>query len=63
MEKKINLVKLLKGHTSGWVAISSDFSRVVLSGKTLHEVREKAKNIKERLYYFQAGQDYTNFVG
>lgn len=63
MEGKIDFVKLLKGYPSGWVAISSDFSKVVFFGKTLKEVREKAKNVKDKLYYFQAGQEYTNFVG
>ncbi len=63
MEKKIDFVKLLKDYSSGWVAISSDFSKVVISGKTLKEVREKAKPIKDKLYFFQAGEIYTNFIG
>ncbi len=61
--KKIDFVVLLKNYTSGWVAISADFSKVVLSGKTLREVIEKAKSIKEKLYYFPAGESYGDFVG
>jgi predicted RNase H-like HicB family nuclease len=61
--KKIDFVTLLKNYTSGWVGISADFNRVVLSGKTLQEVIEKAKEIKEKLYYFPAEESYGNFVG
>lgn len=63
MKKGIDFVKLLKGYTSGWVAISSDFSRVVLFGKTLKEVRQKSKDIKDKLYFFPAGESYSDFVG
>jgi NADPH-dependent ferric siderophore reductase len=63
MQQTINFVKLLKHYKSGWVAISSDFSKVVLSGKTLKEVREKAKQMKEKLYFFPAGESYGDFVG
>jgi hypothetical protein len=61
--KKIDFATLLKNYTSGWVAISGDFTKVVLSGKTLQEVRKKAKRIKEKLYYFPAGESYGDFVG
>ncbi len=61
--KKIDFVTLLKNYTSGWVAISADYTRVVLSGKTLQEVMKKAKRIKEKLYYFPAGESYGDFVG
>ena len=61
--QKINLVTLLKKYKSGWVAISADFSKVVLAGNSLQELRQKAKNIKEKLYYFPANESYGNFVG
>ncbi len=61
--KKIDFVTLLKNYTSGWVAISADFTRVVLSGKTLQEVIKKAKGIKKKLYYFPVGESYGDFVG
>ena len=47
MMKTVDFVALLKNYKSGWVAISSDFTKVVLSGKTLKEVQEKAQGIKE----------------
>lgn len=61
--KKMNFVKLLKNYKSGWVAISEDFSKVVASGKTLKDVRKKAENFKEKLYFFPAGESYSNFIG
>lgn len=63
MQKKINFVKLLKNYHKGWVAISADFKRVVYSGKTLASTRKKAKNHKNKLYYFSAGDKYSNYVG
>jgi len=48
--KTVDFVTLLKNYTSGWVAISADLRKVVLSGKTLQEVTKKAKGIKEKLY-------------
>ena len=59
----MNFVKLLKGYPQGWVAISEDFSKVILAGKTLREVREKAKDMNEKLYFFPSGESYGNFVG
>lgn len=61
--KGINFVKLLKSYKSGWVAISSDFRRVVFNGKTLKATMEKARNYKKQVYYFPAGETYSNFVG
>ncbi len=60
---KIDFTKLLKNYKSGWVGISSDFKSVVISGKTLHEVREKTKNKKGKIYFFPAGQKYSDFIG
>jgi hypothetical protein len=62
-QEKIDFVKLLKGYESGWVGISSDFSRVLFSGKSLKEVKEKAKKAKDKIYFFPAGQSYSNFIG
>lgn len=61
--KQINLVALLQPYTSGWVAISADFSKVLLWGKTLLELKEKVRDKKEKIYYFPAGESYANFVG
>ncbi|OGG12037.1 hypothetical protein A2Z00_03350 [Candidatus Gottesmanbacteria bacterium RBG_13_45_10] len=63
MEKKINFVKLLKNYRKGWVAISADFKRVVFSGKTLASTRKKAKDYKDKLYYFPSGEKYSDFFG
>jgi len=60
---KINFVKLLQGYTAGWVAVSSDFSRVLFSGKTLEEVMKKVRESKSKVYYFPADQSYGNFIG
>ena len=61
--KGINFKKLLAPYHKGWVGISSDFKKVILHGKTLKEARQKAKESKEQLYFFPAGDSYSNFVG
>lgn len=58
----IDFTKLLKDYKSDWVAISSDFKSVKYSGETLKEVREKAKNTKDKLYFFPAEQSYANYI-
>ena len=60
---KIDFIKLLKGYKAGWVGISSDFKKVLVWGKTLDEASQKAKTIKEKVYYFPAGESYSNFIG
>ena len=62
-QSKIDFVKLLKGYKSGWVGISSDFKKVVVWGKTLDEAHKTAKIIKDKVYFFPAGESYGNFVG
>lgn len=62
-QTQINFVTLLKEYKSGWVAITPDFKRVLFHGKTLKETRKKAKISKEKLYYFPAGENYSNFIG
>lgn len=62
-QKRINFIKLLKGYKSGWVAISPDFKKVLFHGETLKEARVKAKNSKEKLLFFPAGEKYSNFIG
>lgn len=62
-QSKIDFVKLLKNYKSGWVGISSDFKSVVSNGKTLKEAMIKAKRDKEKVYFFPAGQSYSDFVG
>ncbi len=62
-QNKIDFIKLLKGYKSGWIAISHDFRHVLFHGKNLKEAMKKAKNAKEKVYYFPAGESYSNFVG
>lgn len=38
----VDLTKLLKPYTSGWVALSPDNRRVVGAGETLQEAHDKA---------------------
>lgn len=59
----INLAKLLKGYKKGWVGISSDHTKVVVWGKTLEEATEKAKTLKDRVYFFPSGESFGNFIG
>ncbi len=60
---KIDLNKLLKGYGKGWVGISSDFKKVLYHAKTLESARAKAKNSKDKVYYFPTGESYSNFIG
>ncbi len=62
-QDKIDFIRLLKGYRKGWVAISHDFKRVVFHGENLKETMKKAKDVKEKLYYFPVGESYSNFVG
>lgn len=40
----IDLTKVLKGVTSGWVAISADYKKLVAKGKDLKTLRNKIKD-------------------
>lgn len=62
-QSKIDFVKLLKGYKVGWVGISSDFKKVIVWGKTLKDAMLKSRKVKEKVYYFPAGESYSNFVG
>lgn len=59
----INLVKLLKPYSSGWVALSRDYKKVVASGKTLKEVTEKVQKQKRSdVVLISASKNYRGFV-
>jgi hypothetical protein len=62
-QNKIDFVTLLKDYKSGWVGISSDFKSVIFSGETLAEIQEKSKKVKDKIYFFPAGQSYADFWG
>lgn len=41
--KPIDLTKVLKGYTSGWVALSPDYKKVVGYGRTLKSASQRAE--------------------
>jgi len=60
----IDFTKILKGHSSGWVAISKDCKKIVASGRTLKETANKINKLgKSDIFYFPAAKSYSNFVG
>ena len=59
----INLSKILKNFTSGWVAITPDYKRIVASGKTLKEVTDKVLKEKQNdAVLISASRNYRGFV-
>ncbi len=59
----INLSKLLKNFSSGWVAITSDYKKVVASGKSLKEVTDKVnKQNRDDVVLIPAARNYRGFV-
>jgi len=59
----INLVKLLKPYSSGWVALSRDYKKVITSGKTLKEVTKKVQKQKRSdVVLISASKNYRGFV-
>lgn len=62
--KTSNLAKLLKGHVSGWVSISKDYTKVIASGKTLKILVQKLNKIgNPEGYLMKAAKDYSNYIG
>lgn len=59
----INLVKPLKKYTSGWVALSPDFKKVVGSGKTPADaLKSPRKEGVKNPVLILGSKDYGNFV-
>lgn len=59
----INLSKTLKNHSSGWVAITSDYKKIIASGKTLREVTDKVMEAKQtNVVLIPASKNYRGFV-
>lgn len=59
----INLSKILRNFTSGWVAITSDYKKVVAFGKTLKEVTDKVSKEKQNdVVLIPASRNYRGFV-
>lgn len=58
----LNLSKLLKNFSSGWVAITSDYKNVVASGKTLKEVTEEVeKQNRDDVILVPASKNYRGY--
>jgi len=57
----IDLTKLLQKYKSGWVALSSDYSRVVAYSKKFIDLQKKVKN-KKNIVVIQAFDNYYNYV-
>lgn len=63
MLQTINLSKLLKNFSSGWVAITSDYKEVVASGKSLEEVSQSVeKQNRNDVILISASKNYRGFV-
>lgn len=61
--KAINLSKLLKNFSSGWVAVTTDYKRVIASGKTLKEVTSKVeKQRRDDVILISASKNYRGYV-
>lgn len=59
--KPIDLRKLLQKHTSGWVAVSTDYKRVVAHSEKFIDLQKKVKNNKN-IIVVQAFPNYFDYV-
>lgn len=63
MAKIVDLSRLLKGISSGWVAISADYKRMVAKGRNLKAVRNKVKEMPTgSVYLMPVVENYRNIV-
>lgn len=61
--KTINLSKVLKGFSSGWVAITADYKQVIAFGKTLEAVSKSLeKQKRDDVVLISASRNYRGFV-
>lgn len=62
--KTINLSKILKDYTFGWVSISKDYTKVIASGKSLKILLKKLERMgNPDGYLMKAAKDYSAYVG
>jgi len=47
----IDLSKILRPYEEKWVALTKDYKKVIASGKTLKQVRDKTRNEEVRYTY------------
>ncbi len=61
--KTINLSKVLKNFSSGWVAITADYKKEVASGKSLKEIsRAVGKQKRDDVVLISVAKNYRGFV-
>lgn len=61
--RTVNLSKILKNFSSGWVALTADYKKVVASGKTLKEVTNIIEdNLKDKVVLISASKNYRGYV-
>lgn len=60
----INLTKVLKGQTTGWVSISRDYKKVIAKDKSLKALFKKLERLgKPEGYLMKAAKDYSRYIG
>lgn len=57
----IDLTKLLNKYRSGWVAVSSDYARVIAHAEKFIELQKMVKDKKD-VVIIQAFNNYYNYV-
>lgn len=57
----IDLIKLLKPYSDGWVAIDEKHNKVVAHEKTFASISEKVKDMKD-IILLPASKNYFGFV-
>ncbi len=62
--KQVNISKLIKKYTSGWISLSSDQKKVIAHGKNLQTVLKKLKELGNPSgYLMKATKDYRYYSG
>ncbi|MBI2268117.1 MAG: hypothetical protein HYU80_01560 [Candidatus Blackburnbacteria bacterium] len=63
MMKPVDLTKLLKKYTSGWVALSKDYKRVVAAAESLEELDGRLKKLRNpKVVLISAAPNYRSFI-
>ncbi len=63
MAKAIDLSKLLKNINSGWVAVSTDYSQVVATGKNFKVANRKVENLpRGSVFLMPVVKSFRNIV-
>jgi len=63
MTKQISLVKLLEKYTSGWIALSANYKKVITSGRSLQEIDRKLERLgNPEVVLISAAKNYRGFI-